>query len=352
MKSYQQIKTELGGTRKFPKRFYVFANCPRVIFDDLLSTLKGKLGKGTRVVFISSPKESVKEAILSSDFFSSKKIVIFDFELISPSKLQVQELVHTIDKLSGAKDVSPSADRLSVAGGTASRTKGKEKNLERGAPAKLLVIRSERKPIPKEIRDRANSLGVFYWISWRYDDILSVVKSRFPDVKFMEDAERILKYTISLGMDVERIMEKAVLYAYPKRYIGKEDIIRVIPPEASLKLKSFSVEVLGGEIKSFPIVERSEDMNTVVSAFTPYLLAFLKLRLTFSAHKNIKKYLIEKEMKTKDVDGILKALRVMKNPADIISSFSSVLEKSRLGKFPPSFYFFKFAFGIHRKVKG
>ena len=353
MKSYQQIKTELGGgARKSPKRFYVFANCPRVIFDDLLATLKEKLGKGTRIAFISSTKESVKEAILSSDFFSSKKIVVFDFELISPTKSQIQELIYTIDKLVGRKDTSPAGERSAVVDDSAQATKLKEKNTERGAPAKLLIIRSERKPIPKEIRDRANSLGVFYWISWKYDDVLSIVKSRFPDVKFMEDAERILKYAISLGMDVEQIMEKAVLYAYPKRYIGRGDIIKVIPPEASLKLKNFSVEVLGGDIKNFPIVERSEDINTVISAFTPYLLAFLKLRLTFSAQRSIKKYLIEKEMKTKDVDGVLKSLRVMKNPDYIASSFSSVLEKSRLGKFPPSFYFFKFAFDIRKKVKG
>lgn len=364
MKTYQQIKAELGsGVKKGVKRFYVFANCPKIIFNDILTILKEKLGRGTQVIFISSSKESVKEVFLSSDFFSSKKIVVLDFEILSPSKTQLDEVVRIIDKLVGTGERSRSEIKnenddfdsqlgISTEEKSGLREVGKLGTQKNSIPSKILIIRSDTKPIPKEIRDRANSCDAFYWVSWKPDDLISISMAKFPDVKFMADAEEVLKHIVSLGIDVSQIMEKAVIYAYPKRYIGQKDIINVVPPEISLKLKNFSLELLEGEIKSFPLIERSEDMNAVISAFTYYFLSFLKLCLAFSAQRSMKRYLIEKEMKTNQVDGIIKSIRTIKNPSQLVLSFSQSVEKSRVGKFPPSFYFFKFALDLRRKMRG
>lgn len=311
LKKYHQLKVELS--RNELKPVYFFANCPKIIFRDLLSSIKENMGKKTEVFSISSQKEKISDFFYSQGFFYSKKIVVLDLETFSPSPYQFEEIYSILKKYSKS-----------------------ERSSER-----VLVVRAERKPVPKNISELAEELQVLFWVIWTYEDIMFILKSLFPDVKLTDDAENFLKNLFQFNVDLVSVLKKAVIYSYPKKYLNREDIASVLSDELSMNIRKFAIQVLEGNLKNFPIMERSEDINLILSTLSSYFFSFVRLKVEGSARGSLKKIQIENEFKTKDIDKIIASMK-RANLADVIYGFLDVLFKSRVGNFSPSFYLFRF----------
>jgi DNA polymerase III delta subunit len=320
LKKYQQLKVELS--KKELKPVYFFANCPKIIFRDLLSSIKENMGKKTEVFSISSQKEKISDFFYSQGFFYSKKIVILDLETFSPSPHQFEEIYGILKKYSKSE-----------------RSSGR-----------VLVVRTERKPVPKNISELAEDLQVFFWVIWTYEDIMFILKTLFPDVKLTDDAENFLKNLFQFNVDLVSVLKKAVIYSYPKKYLNREDIASVLSDELSMNIRKFAIQVLEGNLKNFPIMERSEDINLILSTLSSYFFSFVRLKVDGSARGSLKKIQIENEFKTKDIDKIIASMK-RANSSDIVHGFLDVLFRSRAGNYSLSFYLFRFLKDFSDAVK-
>ncbi len=308
-KRYQHILVEIGRKVKI-KPLYVFANCPKLIFKEFISAIKENLGKGAEIIQIYSQKESIYHLFSSQDFFSRKgKIIVLDFELFSPSQSQIYEIQKICQKFNDSTE-------------------------------SVVAIRSERKPINKVILDLASKLQSYWWISYEVSDIISILKSRFPEIRIMDDAEEILYQLTQAEIDLEVILHKAMLYAFPRKYIVKDDILKVLPPDLSIPFKKVAIDILSGKINSLFLL-RDEDPHHVLSAFYPYVFSFIKLKTEAEVYRSLKKFQIEAEFRTSEIDGIIKSMRKLKS-SEIAKKFTFTLLKSRGGLFSPLFYLLDF----------
>jgi hypothetical protein len=306
---YQQVLVEIGKKVKI-KPLYVFANCPKLIFKEFISAIKENLGKGVEIIQIYSQKESIYNLFSSQDFFSRKgKIIVLDFELFFPSQSQIHEIQKICQKFNNSTE-------------------------------SVVAIRSEKKSINKVILDLASSLQSYWWISYEVSDIISILKSRFPEIRIMEDAEEILYQIAQTEIDLEVILHKAMLYAFPRKYIVKDDILKVLPPDFSFPFKKVAIDILSGKINSLLLL-RDEDPNYVLSALYPYVFSFIKLKTEAEVYRSLKKFQIEAEFRTSEIDGIIKSMRKVKS-SEIAKKFTFTLLKSRGGLFSPLFYLLDF----------
>jgi hypothetical protein len=308
-KRYQQILVEIGKKAKI-KPLYVFANCPKPIFKEFLSAIKENLGKGVEIIQIYSQKESIYHLFSSQDFFSRKgKIIVLDLELFSPSQSQIYEIQKICQKFNSSTE-------------------------------SVVVIHSEKKSINKVILDLASKLESYWWISYETSDIISILKSRFPEIRIMEDAEEVLYQIAQTDLDPEEILHKAALYAFPRKYIVKDDILKVLPLDFSIPFKKVAIDILSGKINSLFLL-RYEDPNSVLSGLYPYVFSFIKLKTEAEVYRSLKKFQIEAEFRTSEIDGIIKSMRKVKS-SEVSQKFTYTLLKVRVGLFSPLFYLLNF----------
>lgn len=306
-KSFQSLVAEIGSKKLRP--FYIFANCPRILLEELVCVIKENLGKSTQVQFISSPKDSIVQFLFNTDFIFRKKILVFDIETVFPSQSQVLEVVSSAQKLV-KKDKFDS----------------------------VLILRTETKPLPRIIQD--NFKDHLCWISYEPQNILSLVKSKFQGTKFMQDADDELISLVKLSVDIEKIVNKAVLFAYPRTYIWKSDILAVTSYENPKKIRSVALSLIMGDSSVLKYLG-DDNLESLMQFLILYFIAIVKMKLESEVNKTITKYQIYQTFKVSDVEPILKEIRTI-NLSKFISNFNSFLSKSRRGVFLPSVYIYEF----------
>ncbi len=313
---YNKVKLELG-SRKI-KQFYVFANCPKIIFDEFISIIRDVLGKRTRVIFISSQKDSIIELFATRDFFSDKKVIVVDLERLVLSQKQVSEVIRLFSSYTG-----------------------KELN-------RVFIIRSFLHSIMKDIQTIAKQKGFFFWITWSGQDIISILRGRFPDVRFVDGAEDLIKELSYAGADVYEIVSKAVLYAFPARYIDENHIIHVLPMKFSIRLKDMALSILSGELKNLPAIDKEQDISALISFLAQYFVSFVKLKSEGEAYGSVKKYQIAQVFRTQDVDKLINSMR-SNEIKNLVKKFVEFVEKERIGILSPDIYLMRFVLSIAGK---
>ncbi len=305
-RSFQSVVAELSGKKLKP--FYIFANCPKIFLEEFICIIKENLGKNVQVQFISSPKESIVQALFNMDFIFVKKVVVFDIETVSPSQAQISEIVSSVQKL-----------------------------VKRNKFDSVLILRTETKPLPRIIQD--NFRDYLVWISYESQSVLSMIKSRFQGVKFMQDADEELINLIKLSIDVERIVNKAVLFAYPRTYIWKSDILSVVSYENPKRLRNTALSLLMGDSNALKYLG-DDTFEPLMQLLVHYFVSLVKIKLESEVNKTITKYQIYQAFKVSNIDPMIRTIKTINLPK-FIAKFNSFLSKSRVGIFYPSLYLYE-----------
>ncbi|MCX7734486.1 MAG: hypothetical protein N2254_06985 [bacterium] len=318
VKSFQDIRIELSS--KNPKSIYFFSFCPKILFDELVYTLRTHFAKNAQVVNV-SPKTSIFSEFFNYDFFSGRKILILDWDLISPSKQQSKEIIQILLKY---EDMIKSKSNVKM---------------------NFLLVRSYMKQIDREIYKYAKDINVLYWVSWKLQDAISVAKSKFPDVKFLEDADLIITDLINRGAaDIVGIIKKAVLYAYPRRYISGKDISNVVDlADASISTRESLLKIILGDKKEIQnIISDEENLEHTIPQILLFLFSVIKLKAESKHEGFIDKYKISQELRIKNIDDkILKRIKSI-DEFSLSPDILDLAQKSRLGFFQRSVYLYHF----------
>lgn len=318
VKSFQDIRIELSS--KNPKSIYFFSFCPKILFDELVYTLRTHFAKNAQVVSISS-KTGVFSEFFNYDFFSGRKILILDWDLASPSKQQSKEIIQILSKY---EDMVKSKANMKT---------------------NFLLVRSYLKQIDKEIYRYAKDVNVLYWISWKLQDVISVAKSKFPDVKFLEDADIMIAELVNRGAaDILGVIKKAVLYAYPRRYISGKDISNVVDSaDASISMRESLLKIILGDKKEIQyIISDEENLEQVIPQILLFLFSIIKLKAESKHEGFIDKYKISQELRIKNIDDkILKGIKSI-DEVSLSPALLELAQKSRLGFFQHSIYLYHF----------
>ncbi|MCS7214022.1 MAG: hypothetical protein NZ927_07410 [Candidatus Calescibacterium sp.] len=318
VKSFQDIRIELSS--KNPKSIYFFSFCPKILFDELVYTLRTHFAKNAQVVNV-SPKTSIFSEFFNYDFFSGRKILILDWDLISPSKQQSKEIIQILLKY---EDMIKSKSNVKM---------------------NFLLVRSYMKQIDREIYKYAKDINVLYWVSWKLQDAISVAKSKFPDVKFLEDADLIITDLINRGAaDIVGIIKKAVLYAYPRRYISGKDISNVVDlADASISTRESLLKIILGDKKEIQnIISDEENLEHTIPQILLFLFSVIKLKAESKHEGFIDKYKISQELRIKNIDDkILKRIKSI-DEFSLSPDLLDLAQKSRLGFFQRSVYLYHF----------
>lgn len=321
VKSFQDIRIELSSRNI--KNIYFFSACPKILFDELIYTLKSHLGKNVKLLYISQ-KTPIFSEFFNYDFFSGRKILIIDWDLYSPSKQQIKEIISLISKYS-------------------------EKSKEQKS-GNFLLARSYKKQLDKDVYKHTKDYGIIYWISWKMQDILSVVKSKFPDVKFLDDTDRAISDMVEKNFDdITGAVKKAVLYAYPRRYISAKDINSVIDPyDFTGYSKEELLKITFGELKNPSFLCDEERSQQLVPKLIQFLFSIIKIKAESKNIGFIDRFRISQELRIRNVDD--KILNMLKS-VDETSLSKNLLNleyKSRIGIFKNSFYVYNFIKNVSR----
>lgn len=319
VKSFQEIRIELSSRNV--RNIYFFSACPKILFDELIYILKSRLGRSVKILHISQ-RTSIFSEFFNYDFFSGRKILILDWDIYFPSKQQIKEIISVISKHNEKPD---------------------QKN------SNFLLSRSYIKQLEKELYKYAKDSGMIYWVSWKIQDILSVIKSNFPDVKFLDDSEKVISDMIEQNFgDIIGLIKKAVLYAYPRRYISAKDIYSVIDPNEHTEGSDPLRIILGNPSNSIDLSE-DDKVQQIFSRFVQLLLTIIKIKVESKSSGFIDKFRISQELRIKNLDD--KTMNSIKSIDEYLLSKNliNLAYKIRTGLFQSSFYMYEFLRKISAK---
>lgn len=292
-----------------PKSIYFLSGCPKILFDELVYTLRTHVGKNVEVVNVFQ-KTNIYSEFFNYDFFSGRKVLVVDLDALTLSRQQTGDLMSILHRYENA--------------------------VRSGHNTKMnfLLVRSYLKQGEKDLYKKAREIGVAYWISWKTIDVLSIVKSKFPDVRFPEESEALIADMVNRGLDdIIGILKKAVLYAYPRRYISEKDITSVLEtPDISLSTRRSILKlILGdhGEIQH--VLSDNDRVQQILPYMVPIAFSIVKLKVESKEKGFLDKFKIVQDLKIRNIDdNDLKRIKAL-DEVLISKELSDVLYKSRIG---------------------
>lgn len=321
IKSFQEIRIELSSRNV--RNIYFFSACPKILFDEIIYILKSRLGRNTKILNISQ-RTSIFSEFFNYDFFSGRKILILDWDLYFPSKQQIKEIISTILKYNEKSD---------------------QKNTN------FLLSRSYNKQIDKDLYKYVKDSGMIYWVSWKIQDVLSVVKSKFPDVKFLDDSEKVISDMVERNFgDILGAIKKAILYAYPRRYISAKDMYSVFDQNENVDSSSLDLlRTILGDPTSFIDLLEDDKVQQILPRLIQLLLSIVKIKAESKTNGFIDKFRISQELRMKNLDD--KTMNSIKSIDEslLLKNLLNLVYKSRIGSFQSSFYMYDFLKRISAK---